>query len=365
MNHCIRLFAVLLLTVSFSAAAETRRAIDVVIALDVSGAMSGLIDSAKQRLWDVVNTFSRAQPQPELRVAIVSFGNPSYGINSGYVRIDQPLTTDLDSVNATLFAFATNGGDEYVARAVTASLDKLSWSQAADAMRLIFVAGNESAEQDPAFDLDEVLARASARHITVNAIYCGSDNDSLAPGWRRIAAHTNGTFASIDQSANVIAQIETPMDARLAELSAQLNDTYIPYGEAGAAGKQNQQRQDENAGRMSLGAFAARAVTKASALYDSARWDLVDAFEQGKPLSEIAPSALPAPMQDMPLAEIQQVVEAQSKRRNEIKQEIAKLDADRRSYVEEYRSKQGAAGLDAALVDALTEQAEQHGFVMQ
>jgi len=31
------------------------RQIDVVLALDVSGSMSGLIDSAKQRLWDIVN----------------------------------------------------------------------------------------------------------------------------------------------------------------------------------------------------------------------------------------------------------------------------------------------------------------------
>lgn len=36
--------------------------IDIVIALDVSGSMSGLIASAKQRLWDIVNLLGRAQP---------------------------------------------------------------------------------------------------------------------------------------------------------------------------------------------------------------------------------------------------------------------------------------------------------------
>ena len=46
---------------------DQSRQIDVVLALDVSGAMSGLIDSAKQRLWDIVNELGRAQPQPELR----------------------------------------------------------------------------------------------------------------------------------------------------------------------------------------------------------------------------------------------------------------------------------------------------------
>ena len=41
--------------------------------------MSGLIQSAKQRLWDVVNELNRAQPRPDLRVAVLSYGDPRYG----------------------------------------------------------------------------------------------------------------------------------------------------------------------------------------------------------------------------------------------------------------------------------------------
>ena len=353
-----------LLAMSLPAAAQSRPAVDVVIAMDVSGSMSGLIDSAKQRLWDVVNTFGRAQPQPELRVAIVSYGNPNYGIDSGYVRIDQPLTTDLDRVNETLFAFTTNGGSEYVARAVATSIDELDWSQSADAMRVIFVAGNESAEQDPAFTLEDVLARAVDNGIIVNAIYCGSENDSIASSWRQLASHTQGSFAAIDQSANVVAQIETPVDARLAELSARLNETYIPYGEKGTQRKERQAQQDRNAQEMSISALASRVITKASALYQSVQWDLVDALEQGKPLSEIESAKLPEKMRNMPLDEIAQVVKAQSQRRDELKKEIADLDVQRRAYVEEYRSTNGAEGLGAALSDALMEQAEEHGFVV-
>ena len=61
---------------------EPSRQIDVVIALDVSGSMSGLIASAKQRLWDIVNQLGRAQPRPELRISIVSYGNPEYGADA-------------------------------------------------------------------------------------------------------------------------------------------------------------------------------------------------------------------------------------------------------------------------------------------
>ena len=60
------------------------RQIDVVIALDVSNSMDGLIDSAKQRLWDIVNELGRAQPQPVLRMAILSYGNPRLRCRIGF-----------------------------------------------------------------------------------------------------------------------------------------------------------------------------------------------------------------------------------------------------------------------------------------
>ena len=44
------------------------KTIDVVICLDVSGSMNGLIDSAKAKLWDIVNDLAKAQPTPQLRV---------------------------------------------------------------------------------------------------------------------------------------------------------------------------------------------------------------------------------------------------------------------------------------------------------
>jgi hypothetical protein len=365
MRHFIHIIVVSISFLTSSAVlADSRPTVDLVIAMDVSGSMSGLIDSAKQRVWDVVNTFARAQPQPELRVAIVSFGAPGYGIESGYVRIDQPLTADLDSVNETLFAFNTNGGDEYVARAISTSIDQLDWSSSPDTMRVMFVAGNESAEQDPEIALEDVLARAAEKDIIVNAIYCGTEGDEIASSWRQLAFHTQGVFAAIDQSANVVAQVETPVDARLAELSNELNETYIPYGENGTVLKERQAEQDENAGEMSLGTLASRAVTKASELYNSVRWDLVDAFEQGTPMSAIEREMLPEPLQRLSLEEIQQEVEAQSQRRSELKKEIRDLDTERRQYVEEYRANQGSAGLGAALSDALTDQAEKHGFVM-
>src|SRR5687767_7818107 len=60
--------------------APKAKTIDLVLCLDVSGSMNGLIDSAKHKLWDVVNDLAKIQPAPNLRVALYSYGGtgPTY-----------------------------------------------------------------------------------------------------------------------------------------------------------------------------------------------------------------------------------------------------------------------------------------------
>ena len=343
---------------------ETRN-VDLVIALDVSGSMSGLIASAKQRLWDVVNELGRAQPQPELRVAIITYGNPDYGAQSGYVRIDQPFTSDLDAVNETLFGFGTNGGDEYVARAVSTALHQLEWSASPDALRVLFVAGNEGAEQDPMLSTRAVMAVAAGKGITVNTIYCGTDNDGDAAGWRDVASLTNGLYAAIDQNAAAVANIATPMDAELIQLNDELNDTFIAYGEDGARYRRNQVAQDANAGAMSSAAAASRTVAKAGALYDSSHWDMVAAYEEGADIEAFETENLPEPLQEMSVEEREAFVAEQSAKREALRARITDLDRQRRDYIEEARASQSdaePAALDRVLTDGLRTQAEAKGF---
>src|SRR5436305_1481960 len=77
--------------------AQKARHVDLVIALDTSGSMNGLIDSARQKLWDVVNLLSQARPQPVLRVGLLSYGGDrGYDAHAGWVRKESDLTTDLD-----------------------------------------------------------------------------------------------------------------------------------------------------------------------------------------------------------------------------------------------------------------------------
>ena len=74
--------------VATAAAAEKPKDVDLVICLDVSGSMNGLIDSAKVKLWDVVNELAKVKPTPNLRVGLYSYGHDTYPAANGWVRKD-------------------------------------------------------------------------------------------------------------------------------------------------------------------------------------------------------------------------------------------------------------------------------------
>lgn len=344
---------------------QRARPVDLVIALDVSGSMSGLIESAKQRLWDIVNEIGQAQPQPDLRIAIITYGNPSYGEQGGYVRIDMPFTRDLDAVMQTLFGFTTNGGDEYVARAVQTAVRRLDWSSTPDAMRVLFIAGNEPATQDPLITVETATGAANAKGIVVNTLYCGSEGDAISAGWQNVATLTNGLFASINQDAAAVANIATPMDQKLAALNVALNETYVAYGSHGDSFKKNQLEQDRNAADMSMPSAASRAVVKASSFYRNDAWDLVDAAASGVAVEEMEPEALPVAMRDMQPDERKAYVDELAKKRESIAAEIAELGAERQVYIDAERARladKDDNGLDAAILGGLRELAEKKGF---
>jgi hypothetical protein len=206
-----------------------------------------------------------------------------------------------------------------------------------------------------------VTALAAGRGIVVNTIYCGSDNDGDAPGWRRVALDTNGMYASIDQNAAAVANIATPFDAELAALNEELNATYVAFGSAGEVGRANLFAQDENAAVMSPAAAASRTVAKAGALYRS-DWDIVDAVESGKELAEIPVAELPPEMQALEPAEREAYVHAKAERRAEVQGRIGELAAKRSRFIEEQTPESGESGLDAAILKGIREVAATKGF---
>ncbi len=343
-------------------AARARR-VDLVLALDTSSSMNGLIDAARQKMWDMVTLLEKAQPRPELRVGLISYGNSGYDHASGWVRTDIDLTNDLDAVYGRLFGLTTGGGEEYVARAVQVATRSMTWSPDQDALRIVFVAGNESADQDPQVRLEEALAAARGRGIYVNAVYCGPSGAGDAAGWALVAKLGQGRFAAIDHNHTVA--IAAPQDDELRRLSEALNHTYVAYGSAGTARQANQAAQDKNAAATSAPAAAARAVGKASGLYNAEAWDLVDATRNKKrDLATMDARELPQELAALPAPKRAEYVEEKAKARAELQGRIHALSGDRERYLaaERRKAKPAAASMDEALLGGIKQEAEAAGF---
>jgi len=342
------------------------QAIDLAICLDTSGSMSGLLNSAKQKLWDIVNDLAMAQPAPKLRVALLTFGNLSHEAENGWVNVDSDLTDDLDAISQKLFALSTNGGTEYVGR-VLQYAGQLDWHPSDSALKLIIVAGNESADQDREAPFRTMCAELIARGVVVNSIYCGPVHDSIAPGWMEVANLAEGQFASIDQD-NGTKVVMTPFDSELATLSTALNKTYLPFGARGQAGLANQAAQDANAEGLNSACSASRAVTKSQSLYYCS-WDLVDACSSGKvKLDDVDVDELPVTMQTMTIIQRKTYVTQMSRRRTETQDQIKQLSSKRAAWVAQEMLRQAtddSNSLDNAIRSAIRGQAGAKGFTFK
>jgi hypothetical protein len=342
---------------------QATKPIDLVLCLDTSGSMQGLIDAARTKLWEVVNEMARAKPTPSLRVALLTYGSPGDAA-AGYVVLQTGFTKDLDLVSEKLFALGTNGGEEYVGRVVKTAVDRLEWG-GPDALKILFVAGNEGADQDTVANFRDVVRHASGLGVRVNSIYCGNPDDAVAPGWREVATLGRGRFASIDHDRGTVV-VATPFDKELQDLSGKVNVTYVGYGRLAKAGEERQRAQDANAAGAAPAAAADRAQSKASGLYSNAGWDLVDrSKEKDFDLAKVSDEDLPEEMKKMTLEQKRAHLDAKSAEREQIQARIREVSAKRAEFVKAEMANKGlddGKALDRAIREAIHEEAAEKGF---
>lgn len=349
-----------------AACTPERRDVDIVICLDTSGSMEGLLDSARAKLWDVVNSLSSARPTPRLRVGLLTYGSPKNSTSSrGWVYKHADLTSDLDTVYARMISMTTDGGDEFVGWVLNDAVSEMSWSSDPKALRLVFVAGNESADQgNTYYNFRNVAQVAKAKDIIINAIYAGSREAGIRENWSDVARCGGGSFSAIDMHCGTV-QIEAPQDKLLLDLNLKLNATYVPYGDAGSRGAANQLEQDVAARKMGPASIASRAAAKATAMYDNSNWDLVDAVAGGRvELKDLKEEALPVPMQAMAPAERETHLKKVRSERDDIQRQIGELQSARANFLATARVQAagGKTALDEAIEKSIQEQAAAKGF---
>lgn len=343
--------------------AEDKPRIDVVFCIDCSGSMGGVIETAKQKVWAIVNETARAKPSPELRIGLIGYGNAN-----GPFRLF-PLSNDLDEVYKNLLTFKDEGwGDEYVGLAIHEASSKMQWSQGKTVHKVIYVVGNETARQGPTeMDYSKTAPAAIAKGIVVNAIYCGEvDFARATPTWMELAKLADGTFMQIAGQGGAIA-VATPFDKELADLSAKLNTTYVGYGVIAREKAQAQASADTSSLALSPASAADRAGAKASRQYDNSGWDLVDAKRNNKDfdIAKVQEAQLPEEMKKMTLEQRKAHVEQKGRERDEIAKKIQELSGKRDAYVKEEVTKRGLdtnKAFDYAVRKSLNEQAAKNGF---
>lgn len=320
----------------------TTNTIQVAILLDTSGSMNGLIEQAKSRLWNIVNTLTTLKYEgktPEIEISLYEYENSGLSSESNYIRQISPLSTDLDLISENLFSLRTNGGEEYCGAVIQDAVTQLKWKDGNKNMKLVYIAGNEPFNQG-SIDYKVAVKNALKNDIYVNTIFCGNYQEGISTFWQDGAITGNGKYFNID-SIQRVQYISTPYDDQITKCNEKINTTYISYGRKGAEKKMNQAMQDANAESVSKANYVERSVSKSKQVYKNDSWDLVDKISENEAaLDDIAKEELPTELKDKNKTEIKAYVAQKSAEREKIQKEISDLAKKRQEYIDNEMKKQ-------------------------
>ena len=342
--------------------------VDVVFVLDTTGSMSGLIQTAKEKIWSIATTMASAQQTPDIRIGLVAYRDRG----DSYVTKIVDLSDDLDSVYASLMDFEANGGGdtpESVNKALYDAVHNMSWSQDEQAYQVIFLVG----DAPPHMDYNEVrypqiVASAMQKGIVINTIQCGEIPTAIEP-WTQIASLGHGVFFQVEQAGGAVAYT-TPFDEEIADLSAQLDDTRLYYGteeekekmQGKVAATDKLHAGASLASRARRGVFNASAGGRTNLLGDK---ELVAAVASGSiDLNDIEEDALPAALKPMAPAEQETFVAELAEDRADLQRQIQELSQDRDGYLAKKVDEAGGLkdSLDQKIYNAVKEQAGKAGL---
>jgi Mg-chelatase subunit ChlD len=343
--------------------------VDVVFVLDTTGSMSGLIQTAKEKIWSIATTMASAQPTPEIRIGLVAYRDRG----DHYVTKVVDLSDDLDSVYATLMDFQADGGGdtpESVNKALYDAVHNISWSEGSQAYQVVFLVGDAPPHMDYQDEVKfpQIAAAAKKKGIVINTIQCGELPTTAGP-WTQIASLGNGKFFQVGQAGSAVA-LSTPFDVEIAELSAMLDDTRLYFGsdeekekmasKVAATDKLHAGSSFESRARRA--AFNLSAGGKANLLGEN---ELVDGIVSGTiKLDELDEAELPAALKPMAAEEQKAHVAGLAGERAYLRRQITELAADRDDFLKKKVEEAGGYkdSLDQKIYDAVSEQAAEAGL---
>ena len=368
------LFLILIFSVSGinNISGQSKKPIDVVICMDLSGSTNGLADDVRDMYWDLVNQVSSYRPQSDLRIGLVAFSRPSFGRETGYVKILSPLSNNYEAVAYELARLKpeVEQGVQLVGTALMAAVTGMNWSGEEQAIKTIFLIGNGVVSLD-GMKYKEAYELASQNKIIVNTVYCMSSHFKKdIRGWREIAMNTGGVQYDVSVHKRNQLILTTKETDSLHDLNKRLMSTYIYFGRYGKDFFKMEQLVDKTADDANDMTFQSRMFFKISDLYQlkQSHWDVVDFVKvTNNNLKDTDPSLLPDSLKKYTADALRTVVADKKTERQKIIDKIrALLPYDRQNTInkkikeEAYDKNPGT--LDRMIISWINKKAAEKGM---
>ena len=340
-----------------------RPKIQVVFLLDATGSMSGLISTAKDKIWSIAGSLSQTEPAPYIEIGMLFYRDRG----DEFVTKILQLSTDIDNLYEQLMAIqATGGGDmpESVNQALYESVTKMQWDDNPNTYKAIFLVGDCPPHMDYSDDVKypESCAEAKKRNIIINTIQMGSEPSTI-PIWKKIASSTMGEYIQTDMSVNNIS-VATPYDNDINDKQYELDNTRIYYGKSAEMAVQKKTQSEKmKSGDASVNARRSEYnLSKAGKSSYYGVNELINDVSNGKKISDIKPEELPEELKKMPIKELQEYVTGMIEKRKTLEKEIATLNKNRQEYIDKELVKIDKEvikeSFDDVVFDAIQSQAE-------
>ena len=203
--------------------------IEIVFCLDATGSMEGLIETAKEKIWEIVSQLAQSNDVESLKLGMVFYRDKG----DSFITKKIQLTTDLDEVYDKLLNMKANGGGdtpESVNQALNEAITEIEWSDS-NAYKTIFVVGDCPPHMDYQDDVKYTSSCkiASKKGITINTIKLGQSCTNAIAHFKAMANCCNGDYLQLDQNASDVV-IKTPYDDAIYEISKSIDESRVYYG---------------------------------------------------------------------------------------------------------------------------------------
>jgi Mg-chelatase subunit ChlD len=344
--------------------------IEVVFALDTTGSMSHLIHAAKEKIWSIASTMASAHSAPDIKMGLIAYRDRG----DAYVTRSVGLSNDLDSVYAKLIDFKAGGGGdkpESVNQALYDAVNSMQWNPNPNTYKVIFLVGDAPAHMDYQDDVKypKTIAMAKRKGIIINTIQAGDEYETKLH-WDHIAHLGAGDYFQVEQTGNAVA-FSTPYDKQLAELSNQLDNTRLYYGNKSEKQEQELKMKatDKISKEASAESLARRAtfnVSKSGKKNLLGKGDLVEEISNGDiALKDIPVEKLPESIQAMDAEQQTALIAKTKQQRSEIESDIKKLATQREQYLKQKVAESGGKkdSLDDKIYQSIKSQAKDKGII--